>query len=119
MVIHLKKERPPLQPLVERLLSDIRQALAAQPPTSTWGAAEHGCALTLLAELGQDWETQGVRVGALQDLGQLSHRLDMVAATVTRANLEALSRHLQEVLAAAALDLEQLDPDSGRRHAPD
>ncbi|THF70235.1 hypothetical protein E7T06_08605 [Deinococcus sp. Arct2-2] len=119
MVIHLKEERPPLQPLVQRLLGDIRQALAAQPATSTWGAAEHGWALSLLAELGQDWETQGVRVGALQDLGQLSHRLDMVAATVTRANLEALSCHLRWVLDAAALDLEPLDPDSRSRPAPD
>ncbi|MFB9991323.1 hypothetical protein ACFFLM_04930 [Deinococcus oregonensis] len=104
--------------MVQRLLNDIRLALLAQPPTSTWGAAEHGRALTLLGELGQDWETQGVRVAALQDLGQLSSQLDMVAATVTRANLEALSCHLRSALDAAALDLEQPDPDLGRWHVP-
>lgn len=119
MVIHLKEERPPLKPLVQRLLNDIRLALAAQPPTSTWGTSEHRRALNLLGELGQDWETQGIRVSALQDLGQLSQRLDMVAATVTRANLEALSCHLRFVLDAAVGDLEQTDPDAGRRRTPE
>ncbi len=113
MVIHLNQEQPPLKPLVQRLLSDIRLVLLAQPPTSTWGPVEYGWALTLLEELDQDWDIQGVRVGALQDLGALSHRLNMVAATVTRANLEALSCHLQFVLNTAALELEQTNPDLG------
>jgi hypothetical protein len=119
MVIRLEEERPQLRLVVQRRLNDIRLALVAQPPTSTWGAADHGWALTLLDELGQDWETEGIRVGALHDLGQLSHQLDMVAATVTRANLEALSRHVRLVLNAAALNLEQSDPDRGKRRPPD
>ncbi|MDB5046853.1 MAG: hypothetical protein JWQ08_2903 [Deinococcus sp.] len=114
MVIRLNREyRPQLRLIAQRLLTDIQLALMAQPPTSTWGPLERHRALILLQELSQDWETQGVRVDALQELGQLSHQLDMVAATLTRANLEALRGHVRSVLDAAATDLEHNSGDPG------
>jgi hypothetical protein len=108
MVIHFNHgDRPQARVITRRVLSDIRIVLDRQALTSTWTEAYRGQALVLLNELSQDWEIEGVRVDALQELGQLTDHLDMVAATVTRANLEALREQVRLALNAATLMLER------------
>jgi predicted glycoside hydrolase/deacetylase ChbG (UPF0249 family) len=108
MIVHFSDARwPQVEGTVNRLLSEVSAALRTQPLTSSWSQAEQARSFSLLAGVRQDWADHSIRVADLHELEALSSRLDTVAATLTRAHLEAIRGQVLSVLDDAATELEQ------------